>query len=289
MPHCNPLIFPTLGMAGLLFAWGRWIARQPHGKGWLAAWTALTFAAATPALLFAAYYTHLFDHAGWFYAFRALPLTELTAAGIGLGAGLLAELIRRSTNRSRWAAVSRYSPSIAAVGMALILAVPYVKPIIAPLRTPPHDQWREGVCLQNTPATCGPACAATLLRQFGRNGSERELARECFSYAGGTENWYVARAIRQRGLHAEYLLSEPQPDRIPFPAIAGVGLSTGGRVGHFIAILEQQEGRYVVADPLIGKLLLTPNDLRSRYYFTGFFLVVRAPSEGQISFAQDPP
>jgi hypothetical protein len=35
-------------------------------------------------------------------------------------------------------------------------------------------------------------------------------------------------------------------------------------------------GRYIVGDPISGKHLLTMEELRRRYYLTGFFLVVRS-------------
>ena len=44
------------------------------------------------------------------------------------------------------------------------------------------------ICLQTTPATCTPACAATLLKDKGIETSEAEMARLCLTRDRGT-NW----------------------------------------------------------------------------------------------------
>ena len=70
-----------------------------------------------------------------------------------------------------------------------------------------HDQWDGGACLQSTPSTCGPASIATILRSLGFPASEREVARNAFTYAGGTEAWYLARYVRSQGLNVTLRLS----------------------------------------------------------------------------------
>jgi hypothetical protein len=238
------------------------------------AWFGLAVVLAVPALLFATYYGHILDRAAWFYNFRAAPYTELTAAGLGFGLGLILGRLKqiRSVPSS---VVSKLLPPIITLAGIAILLVPYIKPVIAPLEVPLQNRWSEGVCLQSTPSTCGPCSAITLLRQYSINASERDLARECFTYQGGTENWYVARALQRRGLQTHYLLTPPQPATLPFHSIAGVQLGGPGTGGHFITVLGRSGNRTIIGDPLVGKLFLTPKQLYSRYYFTGFFLVVR--------------
>ncbi len=57
----------------------------------------------------------------------------------------------------------------------------------------------------------------------------------------------------------------------PTPAIAGVKLRGYGS-GHFIAILERQGDRWLVADPLQGRFVGTRDELAESYQFTGFFM-----------------
>jgi predicted double-glycine peptidase len=132
-------------------------------------------------------------------------------------------------------------------------------------------------------STCGPASAATLLNVLGHPASEQELARESFTSRGGTENWYLARALRRRGLDVAFelrptvdgVLPSVIPDDIPSLAIAGVLLP--GRAGHFIAILGSDGDSVTFADPIDGKHTMTRAQLLERYHFTGFFMVVRRP------------
>lgn len=61
--------------------------------------------------------------------------------------------------------------------------------------------WVEGVCMQTHPATCGPAGAATLLREHGIEGSERELAALCLTRSDGTtmHGLYRGLLVKTRG------------------------------------------------------------------------------------------
>lgn len=234
-------------------------------------------AAALPALLFVAYYSHPFDRAIWFYELRALPYSELSAAGLGWTAGMAAGQLERAGFRNRSRAFVRTLQGMLLFCLLMLLCVPYAKPLIAPLRRILPARWSNGVCIQSTASTCGPASAATLLAFWGRTASERALAQECFTYGGGTENWYLARALRKRGLQAHYVIQAPAQTDLPFPSIAGTEYHGRGGSGHFIVILGRQQGRYLIGDPLVGRLLLTPEEMRTQYYMTGFFLVATDP------------
>lgn len=221
---------------------------------------------AIPGALFVLYYTHLFDNAAWFYSFRAMSHTELAAAGLGSIAGL---------------AQSRFQPKtlgeklVVPLILCVLLSVPFIKSALDPVDYSGLQQVCTGeVCLQSTPSTCGPTSAATLLKLFGKNASEEELAHECFTYRGGTEIWYVARAFRKRGLTADFVIQPPDKISPPAPAIAGVLLPGGA--GHFVAILSEDDRDITIGDPLKGKVVVTRAQLNHAYHFTGFFLVIRS-------------
>lgn len=260
--HMNLLGIPVLGLAGGLFVLGRRLYPR-CGWGQRGAWFALGLLLALPGLLIAGYYLHLFGEWRWFYEFRAVPGSELTAIGVGFPAGILYGLLSERVKPLRFLAV---------LGCALAVAVPYLKPLYAPLPSSHfRDQWSDGVCLQSTEASCGPASTATLLRHFGRRASEREIAAECHTYLGGTENWYLARALRRRGFTVRYLVTRPNPAHLPSPAIAGVNVNG---LGHFITILGETPDAYIIGEPLAGRLQVAKSDLSQRYDFTGFFMVV---------------
>ena len=190
--------------------------------------------------------------------------SELAACGLGFVAGFIHSSLQPSSLGERLAA-----PAI----LLALLLVPYSKPWLGPLDLARLNNRCDGeVCMQSTLSTCGPASAATILNSMGAKTSERELAMECHTYQGGTESWYLARAIRRRAFEARIRIEPENPRSLPSPAIAGVVLRGGA--GHFIAVLSQTPDRVVIADPMKGKLVIDRADLRRAYNFTGFFLVV---------------
>lgn len=265
----NYLLFPTLLISSILFGIGAHLSRNTAQKAFLYL-TIVASVMALPGILFAVYYTKVFYDPIWLYQFRSLHGSELSAGAAGLLTGLLHGRCSRHVRFQRIA--GRYFFPIA---MAIGLIVPYLKPIVRP----PHweqfqDQWSEGVCLQTSESSCGPACAATLLRQLGRTSTEIEIAKASFTSRNGTENWYLARALRERGCRIRFTFLPDGSRPWPFPAIAGVRLSASGNTGHFITILGREGDKYIVGDPLVGKLVQSQSDLKGDYEFTGFFMTV---------------
>jgi hypothetical protein len=255
MVNANPVIVPTFLLACGWFAAGRSSYRH-----WPRVTLTVGVLLAVPCAQAVLYYSHLFDNAIWYYEFRTVSWIELTFSGIGFLGGAIHEWNDAATKAGR---------VVLPVVFAVILLIPFMKPILEPLDTAAlHDKCTGSVCLQSSYATCGPASAATLLRRFGKSVTERELAVDSYTYAGGTEAWYLARAIRRRGAEAEFVLSD---STLPSPSIAGVRM--GG--GHFIAIEKATQDAVTFVDPLTGESTVTPAELRVRYQFTGFFLRVR--------------
>jgi hypothetical protein len=260
----DPLVVPTVCLAIALFWIGASLARRTSSKSsrtWLLLAGVLL---AIPGVLFVAYYVHVLDNAAWFYNLRAVPGSELAASGIGLLAGVVYACFEPQTVGEKLAI-----PTLAGA----LLLVPYVKPILDPLDLERlADRCPGEVCMQSTPSTSGPASAATILRSFGIEASERQLAQESFTYRGGTENWYLARALRRRGLDVEAHIQSPIGSP-PAPSIAGVLLRGGA--GHFIALMSETSDEITIGDPLKGKLVIRKAHLADYYHFTGFFLEVR--------------
>lgn len=261
--NINWLFFPTLGLTLVLFFVGQIGIRKCRTTKETIAFSVLCILFGIPGVLMAAYYLHWFDNAKWFYEFRAIPFIELTAAGSGLFVGVLAEQCKGST---------LFSKPILLVILLLGIAVPHLKPVLAPL---PADHfsnvWKDNVCMQSTPTSCGAASAATLFRYVGESLTEQEIAHECFTYQGGTENWYIARAFRRRGIPVRYRIENRFPVDLQMPALAGVRL---GGAGHFITILDKQNSMIVVGDPLVGRREIPASKITQIYRFTGFFLEI---------------
>jgi hypothetical protein len=257
--NANPATIPTFLLACGWFAAGEFCYKR---------WPRLSLVAgvllALPCALAVFYYTHLLDQASWYFNLRTVPWIELTFSGIGFPGGAL----HRRTN-----AETRVGRLALPVIVGVMVLVPFLKPILDPLDLGAlQDKCVGRVCLQSSGSTCGPASAATLLRGFGMGVTERDLAIESYTYPGGTEAWYLARAIRRRGADAEFVFSD---STLPSPSIAGVRM--GG--GHFIAIERATSDAVTYVDPLTGESTATPAELRARYRFTGFFLEVRPARE----------
>ena len=63
-----------------------------------------------------------------------------------------------------------------------------------------------------------------MLRLYGIDATEREVALECYTYVSGTENWYLARALRKRGLKVVFIFADPPFQALPIPSIAGINM-----------------------------------------------------------------
>lgn len=239
-------------------------------------WAPVAMLLGIPGASFAIYYAHLVEVPAWYYELRSWRGTELLLVFTGAAAGLLT---------SGMGALLRM---MALLCLVALVTVPFVKPFLAPLNEEALRDLSDGdVCLQSTYSTCGAASATTLLRHYGIPATEADLAKEAYSYQGGTEIWYLARALHRRGLKTTmrtdnglpvFLQETPDPDvaNMKFapglPAIVGVRF---GGTGHFIAILSREGDRFHVGDPLRGSEVLVGKELRERYAFSGFSMSVR--------------
>ncbi len=261
----NWLVLPTLVISYLLFWCGYRIPRRLKSRRDAIIVGILTVALAAPGLLIAVYYLHLLDNWRGFYEFRSFRGSEFAAAGLGLAGGLI----------SRWPArgprLRSVSIAVVAITMTAGIFLPHAKPLLAPAKTAKfRNSWDRAVCLQSSTYSCGAACAATVLRHHGIKATEAQIARECFTYRGGTENWYIARALRNRGLGVRFVTKMPDSG-IPVPCIAGVKI---GGAGHFITVLEDLGGSYRTGDPLVGERVHGKDSIPDCYQFTGFFMAI---------------
>ena len=265
----NHMLWPTALLATALFWLGTTAEQKLVGDPLRPLFVVLAALISLPGLLFAAYYTKLLGEPIWLYQFRAMPGTELTAAGFGLLAGFIHQARQKHTLLKRQLRAFTM-PAI----FAVVLTAPYIKPMLRPVDAQQFQEWWEdGVCIQSTPSSCGPASAATITRSLGQTIPEADLARESLTYAGGTENWYLVRALRQHGFKVEFQMVLPDAQEFPTSAIAGVRLAQG--TGHFIALIGRDGTNYIVGDPLTGRLTASLSELQSEYKFTGFFLVIK--------------
>lgn len=223
--------------------------------------TAIAATLASPGASFAFYYTHLLPETALYYEFRSFVGCEWLVTLIGIAGGLAASCLPRPALLIPWLATAAFS------------VVPFTKPIISPIDTNLlGDEWDGQVCKQSTGSTCGAAALASVLGVYGMHVREKDVAHAAHSYGGGTEAWYLARFARRQGMAASFTINDGFEPEEGLPAIAGVKL---GNVGHFIAILGEENGYFLVGDPLVGTKQFTLCELEEHYTFTGFHLRVR--------------
>ncbi len=175
------------------------------------------------------------------------------------------------------------------VGLFMVVFV-FVKslwPFFAPLadrQQLAHLQTRmdeDGVCLQTTGYTCGPASAVTGLRKLGLLAEESKIS--ILSYTSsktGTEPDILAGALQTEyhkdGLSAEYRVFKD----ISELRQAGLTLAVikfGFLVDHFVTVLEVTDKEVIVGDPLNGLDRMTHEDFLKKWRFSGIVLTRQNP------------
>ncbi len=142
-----------------------------------------------------------------------------------------------------------------------------------------------GVCIQQTPYTCGPAAAVTALRRLGIEAQEGLLAIRAYSspVSGTPEDW-LCRAIEslygQRGVRCQTQTFDSIDSlRDLCPVIAVVEFAP--LVDHYITLLEFREDVVVAGDPAVGLQYLTYKDFKKRWRKIG--IVVKRETSTQTN------
>lgn len=134
----------------------------------------------------------------------------------------------------------------------------------------------DGVCRQTTDYTCGPASAVTALRKLGLPAEEGKIALLSGTSAGtGTCPDILAAALQdfygRDGLIAEYRAFHDIADLKK----AGLTLAVvkfSFLVDHYVTVLEVTDSGVVVGDPLAGRDVLSYNEFKQRWRYTGVVL-----------------
>ncbi len=240
MDFINTNIFGALLLGGLFCVLGNRGAQVIKNKKIAIICTIGLFLLALPALLSAVYYLHLFEPTGLYIEFRAMPYSEFSAAFVGSWVGFSA---------AYWLPLPLDKLRFSFLPTFVLIIIPFLKPILKPIRYNLADKWSEDVCLQTSASTCGAAALATIFRYYGDTKTESEIAKAAHSCASGTEIWYLIRYAKANGLAVSYSQVSELPEVQP-PAILGTTLSSG--VGHFVVLLGHDAGEFRIGDPLTG-------------------------------------
>ena len=202
-------------LAAGLFLLTCWGSRQ------LAAWQCDMAAVAVVVMLVAYIRTVWYDPR----LAELLPFSNLIVLGnwLPLFASALAGLVWR---RTAGAAVRRtYTMAELALAGSLAAAFPLLGGV-------PQcgDRWDKlGTCLQTTRFTCSPASAATLLRKYGIEATEQEMAELCLTRHGTSwQGLYRGLKLKTAGTQWDVQVCRCAPDELErlgtSPLILSVGL-----------------------------------------------------------------
>ncbi len=134
----------------------------------------------------------------------------------------------------------------------------------------------NGVCLQTTDYTCGPASAVTALRKLGFPAEEGQLALAAHtSSAMGTPPDILARVLQcqygKQGLVCEYRVFKN------VAALKNCGLTLAVvkfnlYLDHYVTVLEVNDQAVTVGDPASGIMNLSPAEFEEEWRHTGIVL-----------------
>jgi hypothetical protein len=115
----------------------------------------------------------------------------------------------------------------------------------------------NGICLQSSNYSCGPAVVATILAKHGVFVSEAEAAKLCGTIPSlGTDEFNLRQGLAQK-LPKEFIVEIIGADwetlrRVPKPAAAIIKYSF--LIDHWVAVLDLEHDEVLLADPLSGKM-----------------------------------
>ena len=135
---------------------------------------------------------------------------------------------------------------------------------------------RDGVCLQTTDYTCGPASAVTALRKLGLPAEEGRISiLSCTSFQEGTPPDMLADALQNEYGKDGLLVTFRVFKNIPELKQAGLTLAVikyGFMVDHWVTVLEVTGSEVVVGDPLGGIRHLSYAEFAGQWRYIGIVL-----------------
>lgn len=203
------------------------------------------FALATPGVLFASNYLLMLPYASWFIELHSLPGAEISSGLVGSWLGVMF-----ASSRLRPSKLNGPILIVCAVMTVGLVCGPFLKQLYGHVYYETMDErWRDGVCLQSSSYTCMPASVTTIVKMMGGHITEPELAREAGSTVGGTEFWYLRRALRKHGFDCRFRWVG-SARRAPVPCVLGV---MNGDLPHAVVLLHKDAKGVVIGEPLRGR------------------------------------
>jgi hypothetical protein len=162
----------------------------------------------------------------------------------------------RTSHRERWKVVLASTLLIAAIQ---IMQWNYTRPVAPHLK---DSVTPSGLVIQTSDTSCAAASAASILRRFGMEMSEREMAELFRTTLFGTSAAHVIYGMQRIGIRSRKVEIEgSNPEHLKFPAMIFIGCPSAGTESHAVAYMGFHEGKAEIWDPVRGKRFLDKNQL----------------------------
>lgn len=135
---------------------------------------------------------------------------------------------------------------------------------------------RNGICIQSTDYTCGPASAVTALHKLGLAADEGEIAiLSCTSFQEGTPTDMLADGLQRKYSNAGLIVECRAFKNIAELKQAGLTLAVikySFMVDHWVSVMEVKDSEVIIGDPLGGLRHLSYDDFSQQWRFIGIVL-----------------
>ena len=141
----------------------------------------------------------------------------------------------------------------------------------------------DGICLQSTPYTCGPAAAVTALRKLRLSTEEGQIAiLSCTSEQEGTPVDMLADGLQHEYANGGLAVKCRAFKNISELRQAGLTLAVikySLIEDHWVTVLEVTDSEVIVGDPLAGLARLPHDEFCKRWRFVGIVLERKSPRQ----------
>ena len=170
----------------------------------------------------------------------------------------------RTQHQERW--------KIVIAGILLIFVIQviqwnYTRPIAPRLK---DIVATSGTVMQTNNASCAAASGASIVRSYGMQKTEKQMAELFGTTVGGTSGAQVIYGMRKIGFSCNKVqVSESNPEKLTAPAMLFVDNQFTGPESHAVAYMGFNKDKAEIFDPLEGRRLLSKNELTKIWHGRG--------------------
>ena len=177
---------------------------------------------------------------------------------------LAAAVALRTQHRERW--------KIVIAGTLLIFVIQviqwnYTRPIAPRLK---DIVATSGTVMQTSNASCAAASGASIVRTFGEQRTEKQMAELYGTTVGGTSGAQVIYGMREIGFSCNKVrVLDSNPEKLNAPAMLFIDNQFTGPESHAVAYMGFNKDKAEIFDPLEGRRFLSKNQLAKIWHGRG--------------------